>query len=116
MDDTFSDCEIYCNQMLRRKRGFPLYVPGPQINLSTEYQKTGIQIGDVGRVTAEGIFDFFFNIYLPAAHPINDNDVPEDFYPLPWHYSSKDVFELHYDPGSCVSTSCVEMVHYEQLT
>ncbi|KAJ7809811.1 hypothetical protein B0H13DRAFT_1539526, partial [Mycena leptocephala] len=91
--------EIYCNQMLRRKRGFPLYVPGPQINLPTEYQKTGIQIGDVGRVTPEGIFDFFFNIYLPADHPVNDNNVPEDFYPLPRHYSSKDVFELYYDPG-----------------
>jgi hypothetical protein len=64
----------------------------------------------------KGYLIFFFNIYLPADHPVNDNDVPEDFYPLPWHYSSKDVFELYYDPGSCVSTSCVEMVHYEQLT
>ncbi|KAJ7916968.1 hypothetical protein B0H13DRAFT_1468725, partial [Mycena leptocephala] len=72
--------------------------------LPTEYQKTGVQIGDVGRVTPEGIFDFFFNIYLPADHPVNDNDVPENFYPLP-HYASRDVFDLDYDRGSYVSTS-----------
>jgi hypothetical protein len=110
MDDTFSESEVYCNQLLRRKRGFPLYVPGPQRNLPTEYQKTGVQIGDVGRVTPEGIFDFFFNIYLPADHPINDNDVPEIFYPLP-HYASRDVFDLDYDRGSYVSTSSVRKLN-----
>jgi hypothetical protein len=116
MDDTFSDCEIYCNQMLRRKRGFPLYVPEPPRNLPTEYRKIGIQIGDVGRVTPEGIFDFFFNIYLPADHPINDNDVPENFYPLPWHYSSKDVFDLSYAARSCLSTSSVENLNLDALS
>ncbi|KAJ7868181.1 hypothetical protein B0H13DRAFT_1525272, partial [Mycena leptocephala] len=109
-----SDCEVYCNQMLRRKRGFPLYVPGPQINLPTEYQKTGVQIGDVGRVTPEGIFNFFFNIYLPADHPVNDNDVPENFYSLQRH-SSKDVFELGYANRSCVSTSSVESLNLDHL-
>ncbi|KAJ7804236.1 hypothetical protein B0H13DRAFT_1744710 [Mycena leptocephala] len=77
MDETFSESEIYCNQLLCQKRGFPLYVPGPRRNLPAEYRTNGIAIGDVGRVTPEGIFDFFFNIYLSADHPINDNDVPE---------------------------------------
>ncbi|KAJ6624711.1 hypothetical protein B0H10DRAFT_1750886, partial [Mycena sp. CBHHK59/15] len=63
--------EIYSSQLLRQGRGFPLYVPEPQRNLPEEYQTRGISIGDVGRVTPEGIFDFFFNIYLPAHHPIN---------------------------------------------
>ncbi|KAJ6451930.1 hypothetical protein C8R45DRAFT_883168, partial [Mycena sanguinolenta] len=71
MDETFSDCEIYCNQLLRRRRGFPLYVPEPSETLPAEYQVEGVQIGDVGTVTPEGIFDFLFNIYLPADDPIN---------------------------------------------
>jgi hypothetical protein len=36
-----------------------------------------VSIGDVGSVTAEGIFDFFFNIFLPPEHLINGNRTPE---------------------------------------
>ncbi|KAF7336872.1 Pleiotropic drug resistance ABC transporter protein [Mycena venus] len=106
MDETFSESEIYCNQLLRRKRGFPLYVPGPQRNLPAEYRKSGVQIGDVGRITPEGIFDFFFNIYLPPEHPINAN-IPEDFVPLS-PYNPIDVVHHVFDPGNHVSTSSVQ--------
>ncbi|KAJ7158518.1 hypothetical protein C8R46DRAFT_393683 [Mycena filopes] len=94
---------------MRRRRGFPLYVPGPLENLPDEYQVRGIAIGDVGRITPEGIFDFFFNIYLPADHPVNDDDVPENFYPL-LPYASKDVVTLEYRPGNHVSTSSVRQL------
>ncbi|KAJ7017402.1 hypothetical protein C8F04DRAFT_468212 [Mycena alexandri] len=107
VDETFSQSEIYCNQLLRQKRGFPLYVPDPPQNLPAAYRKKGVAIGDVGRVTPEGIFDFFFNIYLSADHPVNDNDVPENFYPL-LPYASKDVVTLTYNPGDYVSTSSVQ--------
>ncbi|KAJ7672788.1 hypothetical protein B0H17DRAFT_1243486, partial [Mycena rosella] len=100
--DAPAESEIYCNQLLRQRRGFPLFVPEPQPNLPEEYQRTGISIGDVGRITPEGIFDFFFNIYLPADHPINAN-VPEDFSPLPL-YSAADVLHLKFAPGNHVST------------
>ncbi|KAJ7929701.1 hypothetical protein B0H13DRAFT_1540946, partial [Mycena leptocephala] len=109
-----SESEIYCNQLVRRKRGFPLYVPGPQPNRPAEYQKTGVSIGDVGRITEEGIFDFFFNIYLPADHPINNNNVPENFAPLP-HYSSEDVLDLPYRPGDHVSTSSVQRLDPDEI-
>ncbi|KAJ7707377.1 hypothetical protein B0H17DRAFT_1000461 [Mycena rosella] len=102
-----AESEIYCSQLLRRKRGFPLYVPGPQRNLPTEYQRKGVSIGDVGRVTPEGVFDFFFNIYLPADHPINANDVPEDFSPLT-PYVPKDLVHVDFDPGSYVSSYSVQ--------
>ncbi|KAJ7759471.1 hypothetical protein B0H14DRAFT_2264013, partial [Mycena olivaceomarginata] len=68
---TFSQSQIYCNQLLRFRRGFPLYIPGPSEMLPAEYKTSGIQIGDVGTVTPEGLFDCFFNIYLPADHSIN---------------------------------------------
>jgi hypothetical protein len=65
-----------------------------------------VAIGDVGAITTEGIFDFFFNIYLPADHPINNNNVPEHFFPLP-DYASE-VTNLRCDPGNQVSTSSVQ--------
>ncbi|KAJ6552802.1 hypothetical protein B0H19DRAFT_1154978 [Mycena capillaripes] len=101
------DVHNHPTQLLRRKRGFPLYVPEPRQNLPAEYREHGVAIVDVGRVTPEGAFDFFFNLYLPADHPINDNDVPEGFYPLP-HYPSKEVFDLDYAPGNYVSTSSIQ--------
>ncbi|KAJ6598055.1 hypothetical protein B0H10DRAFT_1752308, partial [Mycena sp. CBHHK59/15] len=86
--------------------GFPLYVPGPPGHLPAEYRRHGVAIGDVGRVTPEGKFDFFFNIYLPADHPINGNFVPQNFCPLT-PYTLRDVFYLDYEPGNYVSTSSI---------
>ncbi|KAF7334970.1 Pleiotropic drug resistance ABC transporter protein [Mycena venus] len=107
MNDSFSESEIFCNQLLRQKRGFPLYVPEPPQTLPTEYQECGVQIGDVGTITPEGSFDFFFNVFLPADHPINDNDVPENFQPLSG-YRPKDLQTQSYGAGSEVSTASVQ--------
>ncbi|KAJ6520880.1 hypothetical protein DFH09DRAFT_225085, partial [Mycena vulgaris] len=93
-----AESEIYCNRLLYHKRGFPLYVPEPHGNLPAEYQRSGVRIGDVGRVTPEGAFDFLFNIYHPSEHPININGVPEEFSPLP-SYLAGDVVRLNYGPG-----------------
>ncbi|KAJ7710662.1 hypothetical protein B0H17DRAFT_4218 [Mycena rosella] len=105
--DVYTDSGSYCSQLLCRGRGFPLYVPGPQRNLPREYQRDGVTIGDVGRVTPEGIFDFFFNIYLDADDPINVDNVPEGFYPLK-RYVSRDVVYLDFEPGNHVSTHSVQ--------
>ncbi|KAF9560915.1 hypothetical protein CPC08DRAFT_664962, partial [Agrocybe pediades] len=63
-------------------RGFPLWIPEPNKNLSMIYQRQGTIIGDVGLVTYAGSFSFLFNICLPADHPINPTDLPEDFAPI----------------------------------
>ncbi|KAJ7686896.1 hypothetical protein B0H17DRAFT_1013209, partial [Mycena rosella] len=74
----------------------------------------GVAIGDVGRITGDGIFDFFFNIYLPADHPINAN-TPKDFYPMP-AYAAVDVFHLYHAPGNYVSAPSVQKVDLDQST
>ncbi|KAJ7679078.1 hypothetical protein DFH06DRAFT_504972 [Mycena polygramma] len=99
----------YSRQLLHEGRGFPMYVPAPQRTLPPQYQRKGIAIGDVGSVTSEGIFDFFFNIYLPADDPINAN-VPEDFVPLS-PYSLSDVIYEDYEPGDYVSTPSIEEIN-----
>ncbi|KAJ6562023.1 hypothetical protein B0H19DRAFT_1259642 [Mycena capillaripes] len=104
--------EIYCEKLLYEQRGFPLYVPQPHMHLPEEYRRTGVAIGDVGRVTPEGAFDFLFNIYCPREHPINANGVPENFSPLP-PYLVSDLFCLDYAPGDYVSTLSVEELDAE---
>ncbi|KAJ7170942.1 hypothetical protein C8R43DRAFT_72172 [Mycena crocata] len=71
-----------------------------------EYQRNGVAIGDVGRVTPDGIFDFFFNIYLPPGHPINAN-IPEAFSPMV-PFAPIDLVHLDFSPGSYISTSTVQ--------
>ncbi|KAJ7864678.1 hypothetical protein B0H13DRAFT_2203657, partial [Mycena leptocephala] len=93
----------YCRQLLCRGRGFPLFVPGPQDTLPQEYRREGVAIGDVGSVTTDGIFDFFFNIYLDADDPINLSSVPDGFVPLP-RYIQRDIVQQDFEPGNSVST------------
>ncbi|KAJ7018819.1 hypothetical protein C8F04DRAFT_1150029 [Mycena alexandri] len=102
-----SDSASYCSHLLRQGRGFPLYVPGPQRNLPEEYRQNGVMIGDVGRVTPEGVFDFFFNIYLDADDPVHANFVPEDFRPLQ-RYIPRDIVYLEFDPGNYVASAFVQ--------
>ncbi|KAJ7637896.1 hypothetical protein DFH06DRAFT_1099335 [Mycena polygramma] len=108
LDESLSESEVYCCQMLRQKRGFPLYIPNPQ-TLPPEYEERGIAIGDVGSVTADGEFDFYFNIFLPAEHPINADNTPEDFSPM-YPCNSKDIFHRNYGIGHYLSTSTVRKV------
>jgi hypothetical protein len=112
--EVLSESELYCSQLLRQRRGFPLYVPGPQRNLPDEYQRSGgVSIGDVGRITPDGIFDFFFNIYLAAEHPINANDVPADFSPLS-AFARKDVLHVNFAPGNYVASPSIQKLSLDR--
>ncbi|KJA16636.1 hypothetical protein HYPSUDRAFT_71287 [Hypholoma sublateritium FD-334 SS-4] len=75
-------CDIYYRHLAVKGRGSPLWLPAPNWNLPKEYRRTGISIGDVGRITASGSFDFLFNILLPPDHPVHAGRVPEMFSPL----------------------------------
>ncbi|KAF7366782.1 WD40 containing domain protein [Mycena sanguinolenta] len=98
----------YCSQLLAQGRGFPLYDPDPQPSLPSEYRTRGVAVGDIGRITPEGGFDFFFNIYLPADHPVNAR-VPEDFVPLA-PYDPVDISRHDFHPGNCLSTLSVNEI------
>ncbi|KAK7023038.1 hypothetical protein R3P38DRAFT_2957163 [Favolaschia claudopus] len=94
--------QIYAEVLLRQERGFPLCEPAPHSNLPEDYKRTGVSIGDVGLVTAEG-FDFCFNVYRARDDSINAGGVPEDFVPLEM-YSEVDVYKKDYEPGSYVGS------------
>ncbi|KAJ7654128.1 hypothetical protein DFH06DRAFT_1093141 [Mycena polygramma] len=113
--EALSDSEIYHRQMLFQKRGFPLYVPEPEISLPAEYQRRGVAIGDVGSVTPEGTFDFFFNIFLAPDDPIHVNHTPENFSPLPL-YDPIDLLHENHAPGDFVSSSNVQRLDLDNLS
>ncbi|KJA14911.1 hypothetical protein HYPSUDRAFT_412822 [Hypholoma sublateritium FD-334 SS-4] len=75
-------CDIYYRHLAVKGRGSPLWLPAANWNLPVEYRRTGISIGDVGLVTADGSFDFLFNILLPPDHHVHVGRVPETFSPL----------------------------------
>ena len=54
--------QIYTLDMLMQGLGYPLYMPAPSSHLPVAYRTHGIRVGDVGAVTANGAFDFMFNI------------------------------------------------------
>ncbi|KAJ7136669.1 hypothetical protein C8R44DRAFT_361021 [Mycena epipterygia] len=119
MDSTVAevhpDSHVYCSHLQWKGRGFPLYDPQPQPNLPEEYRRRGISIGDVGSVTPEGIFDFYFNVYLPSDHPINENLVPDNFVQLPL-YAGRDTIHQDHHPGEHCSTVSVREIGHGFLS
>lgn len=76
--------------------------------LPIEYQRRGIDIGDVGIITDSGGFDFLFNICLPVGHPINPDSMPDNFKPLAYP-APRDVYaNLEFKADSYLASSLVE--------
>ncbi|KAM6499196.1 hypothetical protein JOM56_004704 [Amanita muscaria] len=57
-----SIADRYTRSMLHCMIGYPLYEPEPFNELSKEYLRKGVNVGDVGFVREDGTFDFLFNI------------------------------------------------------
>jgi hypothetical protein len=74
--------DIYERHLMLKGRGFPLWIPGPDLGLPKDYRRTGIRIGDVGTITHSGGFSFLFNICLPHDDPVNPRMLPEHFAPI----------------------------------
>jgi len=73
-----SPASMYSRLMIMHELGYPLYMPEPDLGLK-EYRKKGHRVGDVGRITPSGSFDFLFNACYPANHPINPEVLPDGF-------------------------------------
>ncbi|KAF8076985.1 hypothetical protein FPV67DRAFT_1665219 [Lyophyllum atratum] len=53
---TLSDAQVYAQNLLSKRHGYPLWVPEPYGN-SVSYRTKGVRIGDVGYVTEDGAFE-----------------------------------------------------------
>ncbi|KIL57831.1 hypothetical protein M378DRAFT_62494, partial [Amanita muscaria Koide BX008] len=69
----------YTRSMLHCMVGYPLYEPEPFNELSKEYLRKGVNIGDVGFVREDGTFDFLFNICPTETGLPNPPNLPDGF-------------------------------------
>jgi len=105
------DQDLYAKQLLLKGNGYPLWVPQPKRHFGDLSAPAGIAIGDVGIITADGGFDFLFNVCVSADHPINPRDLPSTFSPLSPQLSHTDICEFQeYAPGEYLASTSVERV------
>ena len=82
-----TDNEIYYNQLLVKRRGSPLWQPGPNRRLPIQYRRASATFYQLPG------FSFLFNIFRPADDPINKGKVPDSFYHLDFSGLESDVEE-----------------------
>ncbi|KAF9009655.1 hypothetical protein BDQ17DRAFT_1323192 [Cyathus striatus] len=104
-----SSYEVYIKKMYKLKHGYPLWYPQPDRDRPVEYRRRGVAIGDVGVITFNGGFDFLFNIWLPASHPINPNNLPDDFDSMP-RPERRTMFQHSFSPGYNSKISNLDIV------
>ncbi|KAL1712111.1 hypothetical protein EV715DRAFT_297385 [Schizophyllum commune] len=71
--------QIYAENLLPLREGYPLWIPEPDEELPMCYRETGARIGDVGVISQDGGFRFLFNICSRADDPVNKGGVPASF-------------------------------------
>ena len=106
-DSEQSSNTIYERQMLSKKRGFPLWIPQPNLLAPFMHKEEGVTIGDLGRVTAYGAFDVLFNICRAAGHPDNPDELPDGFTPLSLNANDIHGFQ-EYTSGSYIASASVK--------
>ncbi|KJA28706.1 hypothetical protein HYPSUDRAFT_33041 [Hypholoma sublateritium FD-334 SS-4] len=101
--------QIYQRHLELKQRGFPLWIPEPNMRLPTSYRRIGINIGDVGIITSSGAFSFLFNVCQPLNHPFNILGLPDGFVPM--ELKSTDVCEFQdLMPGSYLASATIKKV------
>ncbi|KAF9267679.1 hypothetical protein L218DRAFT_854942, partial [Marasmius fiardii PR-910] len=86
--------------------------PEPNHELAPEYRETGVEIGDVGVLRSDGIFDFVFNVCRSSEDSVNQGGVPNDFQPLIRNVSKR-VIPNVFRPGQPVLSAGagIEAIH-----
>ena len=100
--------QTYAQFLLTRKLGYPLWYPDLSENLPHAYLAEGVSIGDVGMITADGSFDFLFNICKEKDDPVNDNDVPSGFERVNVTPREIESFPNMYPSGTVISSASIQ--------
>ena len=99
---------MYEQHLKLKGRGFPLWIPQPNLRLPIPYRAKGVSIGDVGIITAFGGFDFLFNICRARDDPINPEELPDNFAPMYPPLNPTDVCEFReFSAGSYLASSSI---------
>lgn len=101
--------EIYERHLELKKRGFPLWIPEPNLRLPNAYKRIGIRIGDVGLITPSGAFSFLFNVCESRDHPINPRILPEGFASIAHERTDISAYP-EFTPGSFLASATIEKI------
>jgi hypothetical protein len=91
----------YARMLLPHGFGYPLWFPGVHQSHPELYRTRGIGIGDVGFISKAGSFEFCFNVFENADHPLNYKGVPLGFQPIP----REEVSTSHIEKGTQIFVS-----------
>ncbi|KAJ7794776.1 hypothetical protein B0H14DRAFT_2922184 [Mycena olivaceomarginata] len=94
--------EIYYSQLLRQKRGFPLYDPQAPSESPSRVSEEWCRNRRCWQDHSRGGIRLFFQCISSADHPIHNHNVPEDFSPLPL-YDTLDLYDQSYFADSIQS-------------
>ncbi|KAF5312807.1 hypothetical protein D9619_002355 [Psilocybe cf. subviscida] len=109
--------EIYVRSLMRQNRGYPLWIPSPNMSLPASYRASGVRLGDVGIITPEGGFSFFFNVLHEATHPINiDMLLPEHFAPYVPRGRTGALVHTESSVMTCLTSDTLMTKNYEDGT
>jgi hypothetical protein len=77
--------------------------------LPIAYRREGTRIGDVGIITADGGFSYFFNILAPHDDPINPRMLPQGFSPLQASLTDVGIVEFpRFKSGNYLASASIE--------
>lgn len=82
VDIPLRSSEIYARSLLSLGNGVGLQNITGDLARPKEHFDNGAFVGDVGSIGESGSFSYCFNIFFPRAHPINKNELPQDFTPF----------------------------------
>ncbi|KAF5312321.1 hypothetical protein D9619_002402 [Psilocybe cf. subviscida] len=104
--------DVYVDCLMTESRGYPLWIPSPNRSLPTLNRTLGVSVGDVGVLTLEGGFDFVFNIFYDATHPINAAvGVPDTFIPFTPVPAAADIQQfVEWNAGSFLADASIDRV------
>ncbi len=96
--------EIYVRSLLGTGNGMPLSDPRGDSSSPQSHLKNGAFLGDVGYISHNGHFQFAFNIFSAADHPLHEYGVPPTFSPALPGISKDDstVIRSYHPPGTVI--------------
>ncbi|KDR69320.1 hypothetical protein GALMADRAFT_145697 [Galerina marginata CBS 339.88] len=108
--------ETYSRALLLQSHGFPVWHPSGDIGKPVEYLQKGVTIGDVGVLDKDGIFDFYFNIFLTPDDPVHARSAPREFQPIkpPLQQAEITLDQEYFKPGDVVSSRGIKLTRHSE--
>lgn len=109
--------DTYARALIPHRHGYPLWNPSPYSNDLPHFFENGVDIGDVGVITADGEFVYWFNVQYPRDHERNrDCSLPENFRHVELKPHLIKARRQRFKPGETLKTQCYSTTQHEHVS